>query len=257
MEVRAQGSHIDLHSGSHGGIVYNPLHALVEMFASLRDKEGHITIPGFYDDIEEMNEEEKKHITLHFDENEYKKMFGASPTGGEKKYSPLERAWNRPTLEINGLHGGYGGSGFKTVIPAKSIAKISCRLVVGQDPEKIGLLVSNHLKTLSPPGVEIEVEIFHGKGKAIRANPQSGIVKAFAQAYQELFQKPCQYIFDGGSIPIVTQLAEASGSEVILLGFGLPDDNIHAPNEHFGLDRLENGFLVISRTIELLGLDNI
>lgn len=179
-------------------------------------------------------------------------MFAALPVGGEKKYSPLERAWLRPTLEINGITGGYGGSGFKTVIPAKAIAKVSCRLVPGQDPEKMGKLVANHLKSIAPTGIKIDVEIYPGMGKAIKANPKSAVVAAFSKAYEELYQKPCRNIFDGGSIPIVTQLADASQSEVILLGFGLPDDQIHAPNEHFGIDRLEKGFLVISRAIELL-----
>lgn len=252
MEVRVQGSYTDLHSGSHGGIVYNPLHALVQMLSTLRDKEGRITIPGFYKDIVEMTPAEKEKISLDFNEKEYFDMFGASPLGGEKKYTPLERAWNRPTFEINGITGGYGGSGFKTVIPAKAMAKVSCRLVPSQDPEIIGKLVSDHLKTIAPPGIKVDVEVFHGMGKAIRANPDSRIVKAFSQAYEELFHKPCKQILDGGSIPIITQLAEASQSEVILLGFGLPDDQIHAPNEHFGEDRLEKGFLVISRAIELL-----
>ncbi len=252
MEVRLQGSHTDLHSGSQGGIVYNPLHALVQMLSSLRDAEGRITIPGFYQDVKEMTAEQKQQIALDFDEQDYRKMFGALPSGGEKIYSPLERAWIRPTLEINGLCGGYAGAGFKTVIPAKAMAKISCRLVPDQDPHKMGALVADHLKSIAPEGVQVEVEVFPGMGKAIRANPSSAVVAAFSRAYEELYQKPCSHVFDGGSIPIVTQLAEASRSEVILLGFGLPDDQIHAPNEHFGIDRLEKGFMVISRAIELL-----
>ena len=253
LEVRVQGSHTDLHSGSHGGIVYNPLHALVQMLSSLRDPEGRITIPGFYRDVMEMSAEEKSKISLDFDPKLYEKQFGAFPSGGEQKYSPLERAWNRPTLEINGITGGYGGAGFKTVIPAKAMAKISCRLVPYQDPETIAALVSHHLKTIAPPGITVEVEVFKGGGKAIRAKPDSPVVKAFSAAYEELFQQPSQHIFDGGSIPIVTTLAEAAGQcEVILLGFGLPDDKIHAPNEHFGIDRLEKGFIVMTRAIELL-----
>jgi acetylornithine deacetylase/succinyl-diaminopimelate desuccinylase-like protein len=253
MEVRVQGSSADLHSGSHGGLVYNPLHALVEMLAKLRDKEGKITIPGFYEDVLEMTQKEKSQIAFDFDEKKYEAMFGVKSHGGEKALAPLERAWNRPTLEINGIAGGYGGIGFKTVIPSKAIAKISCRLVPDQDPHKIGNLVAKYLKEIAPKEVAVEVEIFNGVGKAIRANPFSKVVKAFSMAYEELFQKPCKNIFEGASIPIVTELAEVSQSEVILLGFGLPDDQIHAPNEHFGVDRLEKGFLVLSLAIQNLG----
>lgn len=251
MEVRVQGSKTDLHSGSHGGIVYNPLHALVEILSKLRDANGKVAVRGFYDDVQEMEPKDKALIALNLDEAKYESMFGVKPVGGEKAYSPLERAWTRPTLEINGITGGYGGAGFKTVIPAKAIAKVSCRLVPNQEPMKIGTKVAEYIKKLAPDGVNVEVEIFGG-GNAIRAKPSSKVVKAFAKAYEELLNKPCEYIFDGGSIPIVTQLADASHSEVILLGFGLPDDQIHAPNEHFGIDRLEKGFLVMSRAIELL-----
>ncbi len=252
MEVHAQGSNTDLHSGSHGGIVYNPLRALVEILSKLHDAEGKVMIPGFYDSIVEFSPKDKSIISLDFDPSTYETMFGAKATGGEKKYSPLERAWIRPTLEINGITGGYGGPGFKTVIPSRATAKISCRLVPNQDPKNIGNLVANHIMKLTPDGIKLEVNILKGGGKAIRANPSSPVVKAFAKAYEELFQKPCEYIFDGGSIPIVTELADASHSEVILLGFGLPDDCIHAPNEHFGIDRLEKGFLMMCRAIELL-----
>jgi acetylornithine deacetylase/succinyl-diaminopimelate desuccinylase-like protein len=252
LEVHVHGSKTDLHSGSHGGIVFNPLHALVDILAKLRDADGKITIPGFYDDVDELKDADKALIALDFNPVEYKSIVGGDPTGGEKKYSPLERAWTRPTLEINGIAGGYSGPGFKTVIPAKAIAKISCRLVPHQSPDAIGHLVAEHIKKLAPKGVEVEVEILKG-GNAVRANPKSAVVSAFAKSYEELFNKKCACIFDGGSIPIATQLAEAAQSEVILLGLGLPDDQIHAPDEHFGLDRLEKGKRVIYRAIELLG----
>lgn len=252
MEIHVRGSKGDLHSGSHGGIVYNPIHALIDIFSKLRDAEGRITIPGFYNDVVEMTAEEKGKISLDFDGKEYEEMFGAKAIGGEKNYTPLERAWNRPTLEINGISGGYAGEGFKTVIPAKAHAKFSCRLVPDQDPDQIGKLVKEYIKKIAPPGMEVEITI-HSGGKPVRANPSSKAVQAFAKAYEELFNKPCEYIYSGGSIPIVTKLAEASQSEVLLMGFGLPDDQIHAPNEHFGLDRIEKGFFVIYRAIEILG----
>lgn len=253
MDVEAQCSSTDLHSGSHGGMVYNPIHALVEILSKLRDSSGRITIPGFYDGVEEFKTADKAALTLAFDPVDYKNKFGATPTGGEKKYSPLERAWMRPTIEINGINGGYTGSGFKTVIPAKASAKVSCRLVPNQDPEQVGKLVAQYIEQLAPEGVHVTATIRPGGGKPIRALPESHVVKAFARAYAEVFQAPCEFIFEGGSIPVISELALASGAEIVLLGMGLADDNIHAPNEHFGLDRLEQGFLVIARALQILG----
>lgn len=253
MDLTVQGSNSDMHSGSNGGLFYNPIHALVELLAKLRDPSGKITIPGFYDDVIPLDPEEKAQIAFTFDEKAYEKMFGAKPTGGEHAYSPLERVWTRPTLEINGITGGYSGTGFKTVIPAHASAKISCRLVPDQDPKKIGSLVAKFIEKNAPDGVKVEVKLRPGGGKSVRASPSSRVVKAFAQAFGEVFQKPCEFIFEGASVPIIPELAAASESEVILLGLGLPDDKIHAPNEHFGIKRLEQGALAIARGIELLG----
>lgn len=256
MDLEVQGTFTDLHSGSNGGIVYNPIHALVEMLASLRDNKGKIAVPGFYDAVEPLSPSDKNQISFDFDEEAYLSTFGSKATGGEHTFSPLERAWIRPTIEINGISGGYSGSGFKTVIPAKASAKISCRLVPNQDPKRIAQLVSSYLMEKAPPGIQARVNLHPGGGMPSRANPDSKIVKAFAKAYSEVFQSPCEFIFEGGSIPIVTELALASGGQIVLLGLALPDDQIHAPNEHFGLDRLENGFLVIARGIQLLANPN-
>jgi acetylornithine deacetylase/succinyl-diaminopimelate desuccinylase-like protein len=252
MDVDVEGSQTDLHSGTHGGLVYNPLHALVEILAKLRDADGKIAVPHFYDDVEKMTDDEKSFLTLEFDENEYQSIYGTTSSGGEKNFSPMERAWTRPTIEINGISGGYSGLGFKTVIPAKAHAKISCRLVPNQDPQKIGRLVADFIESKAPKGVKVRVQIHPGGGKAVRSSPSSNVVQAFAKAYSEVYNAPCEFIFEGGSIPIVTELAKASGSEVVLVGVGLGDDQIHAPNEHFGLDRFEKGFLIISRTLFLL-----
>lgn len=252
MEVRVQTSKGDLHSGSHGGIVYNPIQALVEILSKLHTSDGKVNIPHFYDAVQDLKPEEKREISFDFDTKKYEELFEAKPLGGEKAYSPLERAWVRPTLEINGISGGYGGSGFKTVLPAKALAKVSCRLVPDQDPDKIGKLVSEHLKKLAPKGVNVAVEIYHGGGMACRANPHSEVANAFSKAYEDLFQIPCKKILDGGTIPIATKLKELSGAELVLVGFGLPDDNIHAPNEHFGINRLEKGFCMMIRAIENL-----
>lgn len=253
LDVEIKGSNTDLHSGSHGGIVFNPIHALVKLLASLRDDNGRITVPGFYNDIVEMTVEERSSVSFHLDLKEYQQQTGAYPTGGEKEYSVLERAWIRPSLEINGIHGGYTGTGFKTVIPAKAHAKISCRLVPNQQPSVIAGLLENHLKNNAPPGMHITVHVHPGQGKAVRISPNAEVVKGFSKAFEEVFGMPCKFIFEGASIPIVPELAEACGGETILLGLGLTTDQIHAPNEHFGLDRLEKGMLIMARAIELLG----
>lgn len=253
LDLIVQGSNTDLHSGSHGGLAYNPIHALVKILSTLRDASGKIAIPGFYEGVVALSDQERQQISLDFDENEYEKMFGSKASGGESAFSPWERAWTRPTIEINGITGGYSGSGFKTVIAAQASAKISCRLVPNQDPTKIGQLVANFLENQAPPGITVEVKMRPGGGKAVRAGQTSPVVNAFAQANQEVFQKPCEFIFEGASVPIVPELTEASQSEVLMLGLGLPDDKIHAPNEHFGIDRLEKGALMMARAIELLG----
>lgn len=254
MDVEVEGSNIDLHSGSHGGIVYNPIHALVEILAKVRDPfTGRIFIPGFYDEAIALTEEEKQQINLKFDEKNYLKTFGASASGGEKEFPPLERNWLRPTLEINGIHGGYCGTGFKTVIPAKAHAKISCRLVPGQDPEKMAERVAEFIKRQAPEGITVRVTTHIGGGKAARSKVSSKIVQVFAQAFSDVFGKPCEYIYSGATIPIVNDLVQASGAEVVMLGLGLATDCIHAPNEHFGVDRLKKGASIIANAIERLG----
>lgn len=252
LDLEITGSNIDLHSGSHGGLVYNPLRAISELLGSLFDSQGKVTVPGFYDDVKPINSEEVKKFHLDFDQNEYEDFFQTKATGGEHAFSPKERNWIRPTLEINGIHGGYGGPGFKTVIPAKACAKISCRLVPDQDPHKIGNLVKNHLEENAPEGIHVQVTVHSGSGKAIRVNTESTIVSAFAAAFTEVFKRPCRYILEGASIPITPKLAEASGSDTVLVGMGLLSDQIHAPNEHFSLNRLKKGFLTISRALNIL-----
>lgn len=251
MDVSLTGSKTDLHSGSHGGVVFNPIHALVEVLSKVRDSDGKITIPGFYDDVEELSEEDRHQLSLKFDPEDYEAQFG-KPTGGEKGFAPLERAWIRPTFEVNGISGGYSGKGFKTVIPAKAHAKVSCRLVPNQDPRKMGKLVADFLTSHAPEGVKIEVDVHAGQGAAVRANIQSPVVQAFSNAYSEVFGKKCGFILEGGSIPIVKEMSRVGGSEVVLMGMGLPGDQIHAPNEHFGVARLELGFLTIARALENL-----
>lgn len=253
LEVQIQDASLDLHSGAHGGIVYNPIHALVELLAKIHDASGKVTVPEFYKDVEKLSSEEKAELSLHFDAQEYEKEFGTQALGGEQNYTPMERAWIRPTIEINGIAGGYAGPGFKTVIPSIASAKISCRLVPNQQPEKIAEIVEDFLKKNVPTGLKLRVNVLAGGGVAVRTSLQSKVVHAFAQAYEAVFKKPCEYILSGGSIPIVAELAKTSNAEVVLLGMGLPTDRIHSPNEHFGIDRLEKGYLVFSKALENLG----
>lgn len=254
MDVEVVGSSIDLHSGQHGGIAYNPIHALVETLGKLRDTNGKVTVPGFYDDVKELTREERQLISLEFDEPAYKESYGALPLGGETHFSPYESNWLRPTLEINGIYGGYSGSGFKTVIPAKAGAKISCRLVPNQDPQKIAKSVSAFIEKIAPKGIELKVHIHEGGGKAVHASISSTAAKAFSTAFEEVFQTPCAFVYTGGSIPIVTELSLACGGQTVLVGVGLATDHIHAPNEHFSIERLEKGTLVMARAIELLAV---
>lgn len=251
MTLELRGSKSDLHSGLHGGIVYNPNHALVELLSKLRAADGTILIDGFYDDVLRPSKDERELIDFSFDSSAYEQKFKAKPCGGEKRFLPLESCWLRPTLEINGLSGGYSGEGFKTVIPAKAIAKISCRLVANQDPVKILKAVKDKILSLVPDGIEATLQV-HGSLGWARSNLNSSSVAAVRQAYEEVFGVACKSVFSGGSIPITASLAKACQADVIFMGYGLSDDNIHAPNEHYGIQRLTTLACVIARSLELI-----
>lgn len=251
--VEISSSHTDLHSGVYGGIVYNPLHAMVELLGSLRDHNGHIAIPGFYESVLVPAADDLKCISLAFDEKEFLQEFGCQPTGGEKGYGPLERSWLRPTLEINGITGGYGGPGTKTVIPAKAIAKLSCRLVPNQDPHVISQRVKRFIESKKIEGVKISCQIHEGMGKPVRTSPNSALIKALSTACEKVYHKKAEYILDGASIPIIAELAEVCQAQVVFFGLGLVTDKIHAPNECFGWDRIENGFVIIADALSQLG----
>lgn len=253
MEVEVTGSATDLHSGTHGGRAFNPIHALIEILSQMRDKDGNILIPNFYDKVIELSSEDKDKVSFEFDEEDYFKTFGIISSGGELKYQPLERSTIRPTIEINGIKGGYTGPGFKTVIPAKAYAKLSSRLVPDQDPVEVAHLIENFIKEKQPKGIEVNVTVHPGKGTAVRASLNSKVVKAFAAAFTEIFNQECKFGFEGGSIPIVAELQQVCEGEVVLLGTGLDSDQIHAPNEHFSMKRFEKGFLVMIRALQILG----
>ena len=236
------GSRADLHSGAHGGVVFNPNHALVQMLAGLRDSEGRVTVEGFYDGVVEPEEKELISFATEFE---------TPTTGGEKGVPPGERVTIRPTLEINGLSGGYAGPGFKTVIPARAHAKISCRLVPNQDPAKILVNLKKKLEELCPDGIEMTITD-HGGGRAVRSSANVPLAKVLKEAYEEVFEKPCVFQLSGGSVPISAELGEVCGAPPVYMGLGLHSDDIHAPDEHFGLDRLELGFRVIQQLLERL-----
>ena len=252
MTLEITGSNSDLHSGSHGGIVYNPNHALVEILAKLRDETGRITVPGFYEDVKDVDNEIRERMPKDFSPDLYESMFAAKPVGGEKDFSMVESASMRPTLEINGLAGGYAGDGFKTVIPAHAIAKVSCRLVPDQDPDKIWKQVTEYIKKLAPDGISIGFPGHPEGGKPFRSDHNAPIVKALAQVYNEISGVPVEYYLEGGSIPVITHLLEAVGGETVLMGWGMMDDNMHAPNERFGLRRFKKGFVSIARLLEII-----
>lgn len=251
LDVQCMNSPSDLHSGVHGGIALNPIRALSGMLAGMWDEKGRVTIPHFYDDVQELSKEHLAMVDMTVDEEEYQRSFGVKAFCMEEGCSIKEANWLRPALEINGMSGGYTGMGFKTVIPAKASAKISCRLVPDQDPEKIGKAIIEYFQHATPKGIQTRVDLHHGDA-AYRSGMDSFIVKTAALAYEEVFGKPCQYLYCGASVPIVGSLARATKAEVAMMGVGLPDDDIHAPNEHFGLDRFELGYLIIGRILSLL-----
>lgn len=251
-EVEFIGSSSDLHSGSFGGLAYNPLHALVEVLGKLRDENGRVQVEGFYDNIRELSEREKSHIDFSFDTNELKKAFDLDCTGGEKDLSPLESAWLRPTLEINGISGGYAGPGFKTVIPAKATAKISCRLCPGQNPREVGENIGKFIEEHTPKGIKANFNLHQGQGEGVVTSPDSKLTKSCQEVISGVTGKSCSIILDGASIPIAPELRAAAGGDIAYIGYMLPDDYLHAPNEHYGVERMALGFRTIYDLLDKL-----
>ncbi len=244
MDIRLRSADIDMHSGLLGGVAYNPIRALAEALSSLWTKEGKVAIPNFYDSVRDVPPEEAKELSLELDEETVKREFGLRAFCPDPGYTIGQSATIRPTVEINGIMGGYTGEGFKTVIPALASAKLSCRLVPHQNPTEIVENIQKRLQEHLPQGLDLVVDIHEGFS-AFQSRGDSSIAKLAKKAYEEVLGKPCKSILSGGSIPIVTEIAEASGGEVIMMGYGLDSDQIHAPNEHFGLDRFEQGYLTM------------
>ncbi len=239
-ELRARGPSHDLHSGSYGGAVVNPATALARIIASCHDENWHITIPGFYDRVQPMEEFRREMAGLPYDEGEFLAETGAPAAIGEKGYTTRERICVRPTLEVNGLLSGYTGEGSKTVLPSTAMAKVSCRLVPDQDPDEIARLFVEHVRRVTPDGVSVEVETLH-TGRPWVANIEGRLYDAGRRALERAFGKPAVAAGEGGSIPIVPEFEEVLGAPVLLLGFGLPGENAHAPDEWLSVECFEKG----------------
>ncbi len=245
MEVEVTGPNRDLHSGVYGGAVRNPINELCRMIASLHDENNHITIPGFYDKVKALTDDEKKAInSAPFNQKEYNEELGIGQEWGEKGYSNLERTGTRPTLDVNGIWGGYTGEGAKTVLPSKASAKISMRLVPNQNSEEIADMFRKHFESIAPKSVTVKVTAHHG-GEPVVTPTDSLAYKAAAKAITTTFGKDPIPTRGGGSIPIVALFESILGLKTVLLGFGLDNDNIHSPNEKYDVANYEKGIETI------------
>jgi acetylornithine deacetylase/succinyl-diaminopimelate desuccinylase-like protein len=253
-ELEVRGAKTDLHSGMYGGAAPNPFVALAQIIAKLKDENGRILIPGFYDDVVAPSKEElAAWRSLPFDEEEYREVeVGSKQLVGESGYSVLERTWARPTLDVHGMPGGFIGAGAKTVIPSKATAKVSMRLVPNMTPGKVFELYKKYVEQIAPAGVDVEVRLIH-VGDPCLIPVDNPYVQAATRALHEVWGKDTVFIRSGGSIPIVGDLARHLSLPSVLMGFGLPDDNLHAPNEKFNLKNFELGITSIIRFLEEVG----
>jgi acetylornithine deacetylase/succinyl-diaminopimelate desuccinylase-like protein len=253
-EIEARGAARDLHSGLYGGAAPNAVFALVELLAKLKDHSGRIMIPGMYGSVEQPAAAEKQSwASLPFNEQDFlKKEVGSTALTGEKGYSVLERVWARPTLEVHGIAGGFTAAGAKTVIPAKATAKVSMRLVPNQDPDKIIAAYKKFVRDNTPAGVEMEVRVLSA-GPAIMVNPDHPAIHTAARAFKDIMGRETVFIRSGGSIPIVGDFAKHLHIPTILMGFGLPDDGLHSPNEKYKVSNYYAGIMTIAHFFEQYG----
>ena len=252
MEVDVVGPNRDLHSGVYGGAVDNPANVLANIITKLKDDNGVIQVPGFYEDVVQLNEEEREEYKkLPFNEEAFMSNLGLDALNGEKGYSTLERTSARPSLDVNGLWGGYQGEGAKTVLPSEAGAKISMRLVPDQDPKEIARLFKEYVESLAPETVEVTVSEHHGGHPAITDLSFYGL-QAAAEAFKDVYDKEPLFTREGGSIPIVADFEDVLGAQSILMGFGLNSDAIHSPNEKFALKDFYRGIATSARFFELL-----
>ena len=240
LEVTVKGPDHDLHSGMYGGAVRNPIMALSHILASMKNEDEQITVDGFYDDVIPLSDEERELIRQVKGED-YTESTGVAETVSELGYNAKEHTMARPTFEINGIYGGYQGEGTKTIIPATATAKITCRLVPNQHPEKIQALLKQHIEKVKPSGVEVDVKLEKLSAKAYMVEPNHPIIQTAAACYEKAFEKETVFVRMGGSIPVVEWLDDIYGVPIVLLGFGTPEDRLHSPNESFPLDSYDKG----------------
>ena len=253
-EIEAVGAKTDLHSGMYGGAAPNPLFGLIEIISKLKDSRGRVLIPGFYSKVKApSNAELKTWKRLPFNEEHYRKTeVGSNVLTGEPGFSVLYRTWARPTLEVHGMPGGFTAPGAKTVIPAKASAKVSMRLVPNQDPDDILTRYKNYIKKLTPKGIQTNIKVW-SKGPACVVGTDNKYIKSSTEAMHEVFKKDTVFIRSGGSIPIVTDFQDVLKIPSVMMGFGLPDDNLHAPNEKFHIPNFHRGIESICLFFEKLG----
>jgi len=253
-EIEARGARTDLHSGMYGGVAPNPFIALAQVIAQMKDVNGHILIPGIYDQVTPPSAEElKAWQSLPFDEEHYRETeVGAARLTGEPGLSVMERTWARPALDVHGMPGGFTGAGAKTVIPAKAVAKLSIRLAPGMECAATFALLQQFVKDHAPAGVEMSVRMIHS-GEPVLIGTDNAYIRAAIQALDEVFGRETVFVRSGGSIPIVGDFARYLGLPSVMMGFGLPDDNLHAPNEKFHIANFYSGIESVIRFFALLG----
>lgn len=244
LEVTLAGPRHDLHSGMHGGVAPNPATEMARLIASLHNPDGSIAVAGMYKAVTEPSEMERKLANAcSIDADSYMTMVGVPPVAGEKRFSPAERVGFRPSIDINGLHSGYGGPGGKTIIPSRAMVKITSRLVAGQDPDFCLQAIITHLQKNTPTGLNLTITDKAIGGPGFRLNLDSSLLKKAGEVLRKISGKEPAFMWEGASVPVVASLAKAAGAEPLLIGFGLEDDKIHAPNESYSIDQFRMGFI--------------
>jgi acetylornithine deacetylase/succinyl-diaminopimelate desuccinylase-like protein len=254
LQIDVTGPSHDVHSGGYGGAIQNPIHALVQLIASMRGADGRILVEGFYDRVRPLSAEDRAQIAaVPFNEEEYKQRLGIDETFGEVGYSTLERAWGRPTLELNGIWGGFSGEGTKTVLPSQAHAKITCRLVADQKPPEIAELIERHVAAHTPPGVKVKVTVHEAGGYPYLMPADHSANTAARDVHLDLYGKEPLYVRSGGTIPVCSMFLDSLGVYTLNFGFGLNDERIHSPNEFFRLASFDRSQVAYCMLLERLG----